>query len=205
PRSSGGGAAVRGLGRLLAFLVGHPAQDVAGLAVQGAADRVQRGEPDRLGPPVLQHGDVGGRDADGGRELADRQAALGEQHVEIDDDRHQTTSAISVCRSVALRSRPRITVTSIANAVPTPTAAVAAPSAPMSSMPSRGEGISATSRCTVTPSASSVAATEAPMMVSTQRKALGVKIASRLTMSSSIHTATSATWTQATPRIATAT
>src|SRR5690606_22510610 len=150
-RPPGGWAAVRGLGRLLlVLLVGHPAQDVAGLAVEGAADRVERGEPDRLGPPVLQHGDVGGRDADRGGELADRQVERGETHVEIDDGRHQTTTAISGCRSVALRSRPRMTVTSSASAVPTPTAAVAAPSAPMSSMPSRGEGISATSRCTVT-------------------------------------------------------
>src|SRR5690606_28899416 len=66
-RPPGGWAAVRGLGRLLlVLLVGHPAQGVAGLAVEGAAERVERGEPDRLGPPVLQHGDVGGRDADRG-------------------------------------------------------------------------------------------------------------------------------------------
>ena len=43
------------------------------------------------------------------------------------------------------------------------------------------------------------------MMVSTHRKASGVKIAPRRTMASSRHTATSATWTHATPTIATVT
>lgn len=57
----------------------------------------------------------------------------------------------------------------------------------------------------MTPVANSVATIEAPMMTSTHRKARGVKIASRSTMLSSIHVATSATWTQATPTIATVT
>jgi hypothetical protein len=98
--------------------------------------------------------------------------------------------------------------TSSANDAPTPTVTRAAPSAPTTSMPSSGEGISVTARwpptarCPPTTSASTVSTTRAPITVSTHHKARGVKIASRSARVSSRHTATSATCTQPTPAIA---
>ena len=43
---------------------GFPAQQVAGLALQHLAQRLERGEPHRLRAPVLEHREVGGSDPD---------------------------------------------------------------------------------------------------------------------------------------------
>ena len=72
-------------------LVRLPPQQVARLALQRLAQRLEGGEPHRLGAAVLEHGEVGGRDPDPFGELAHRELAPGQHHVDVDDDRHQTT------------------------------------------------------------------------------------------------------------------
>jgi len=51
-------------------LLGLPPQEISRLAVQGLAERFEGGEPDRLGSPVLEHGQVRGGDADEVRQCA---------------------------------------------------------------------------------------------------------------------------------------
>ena len=87
------------------LVVGLPPQQVARLALEHLAQRLERGEADRLGPPVLQHGEVGRGDADALGERADGHLAPGEHHVDVDDDRHQITSSSSAWRCVRLTSQ----------------------------------------------------------------------------------------------------
>ena len=49
--------------------LGDPLEQVAGLALQHPAHRLEGGEPDRLGAAVLQHRDVAGGEPDALREV----------------------------------------------------------------------------------------------------------------------------------------
>src|SRR5690606_6351253 len=92
-------------------LVLHPLEQVAGLALEHAAHRIQRAEPHGLRTAVLEHRDVRGGEPDPFGELADAHLALGEFDVDAHDDRHQMTSSRSRCIAVARRSRTRSTAT----------------------------------------------------------------------------------------------
>src|SRR5699024_5256916 len=65
-----------------------PAQHVTRLAVQHPADRRQRGEPHRLRAPVLEHGHVRRAQTDPLGKLPHPDPTFGQQHVQVDDDRH---------------------------------------------------------------------------------------------------------------------
>src|SRR5690606_32739155 len=149
--------------------LGDAAQNVAGLAVQHAADRIERGEAHRLGAPVLEHGDIGRRDADGISELLHAHLAAGEHHVDVDHDRHQTTSERSCSSCSALRSRPRMTPTSSASDTLT-----VVPSRARIRMP--GLAARATKRMTYEATITTAAASMVPMMMSTYRNACGLKM-----------------------------
>jgi len=68
--------------------VGHPPQDVAGLALEGSTDRVEGAESDGLGPTVLQDRDIRRRNLDRFDEISDRHLPFGELNVNVDDNRH---------------------------------------------------------------------------------------------------------------------
>src|SRR5690606_28480478 len=96
----------------------YPAQDVARLAFENLADRIQGGEAHGFGPAVLQHRDVRGSDVDGSGEVCDRHLLLRELDIEVDDDGHQTPSARSCSSWDALCNSPRSTTTSRAKPDP---------------------------------------------------------------------------------------
>ena len=64
-------------------------QDVSRLAVQRLADRLQRGEPDGSGFPILQNGEVCHRDTNLVREFGDAHLSPGQHHVDIDYRGHR--------------------------------------------------------------------------------------------------------------------
>jgi len=67
---------------------GPELQEVAGLAAERLADGLQRGKADGLGLAGFEDGEILRRDVHGGGEVVQPQLALGEDHVEIDDDGH---------------------------------------------------------------------------------------------------------------------
>lgn len=64
-------------------------QDVSRLTVQCLADRLQGGEPDRFGFPVLQNGEICHRDPNLVRELGDAHFPPSQHHVDIDYRGHK--------------------------------------------------------------------------------------------------------------------
>ena len=66
-------------------------EQVAGLALEHPAHRLEGAEPDRLGAAVLEHRDVGRRQTDQLGELPHPHLAPGQLDVDADDDRHQMT------------------------------------------------------------------------------------------------------------------
>src|SRR5690606_4797349 len=84
-------------------------EQVAGLAVEDPADRIEGREAYGLRPSVLEDGDVRGGNADGVGEVADAHAALGEHAVDRDADCHHTTSSSSARIAMASRRRKRRT------------------------------------------------------------------------------------------------
>src|SRR5688500_14106101 len=79
------------LGRLL----GAKPEQVARLALELAADRLERREADRLGLAGLEDRQVGERQVDPLAELGQRHAAGVEEVVELDGDRHHTVPSRS--------------------------------------------------------------------------------------------------------------
>ena len=84
------------------FRISSPyGEEVTGLAVQHRAQRAQRAEPHRPGPPVLEHRQVGERDAHPVGEVGQRHAPLGQQLVDVHLHpvlvlrRHQITASSS--------------------------------------------------------------------------------------------------------------
>src|SRR3546814_3352372 len=77
---------------------------VAGLAGERAAERVEGRETDRLGLAGLQDREIGKGDADRVRQFGERHAAVAQQAVEPDNDRHQTVPSRS-SRIAAPRSK----------------------------------------------------------------------------------------------------
>jgi len=69
---------------LCRLLVASVFQDVPRLTVQCLAKRLQGGEPDRFGLPVLQNGEIGHRDANLVRERGDAHFPPSQHHVDID-------------------------------------------------------------------------------------------------------------------------
>ncbi len=96
--------------------VGGPPEDVARLAIEHPAHRVQGGEADGSGPSVFEHRDVRRGDADGPGEVAHGHLASGEHDVELDDEGHQMTQSSSARSAVAASSSPRMTIMSSTNA-----------------------------------------------------------------------------------------
>src|SRR3546814_9565392 len=68
---------------------------VAGLAGERAAERVEGRETDRLGLDGLQDREIGKGDADRVRQFGESHAAVAQQAVEPDNDRHQTVPSRS--------------------------------------------------------------------------------------------------------------
>ena len=63
-------------------------EDVAGLAIEMLADRVERREANRLCAAGFEHGEVLRRDSDGFGEVVQLHFPLREHDVEVDDDWH---------------------------------------------------------------------------------------------------------------------
>ncbi len=87
-------------------------QQVAGLAFENSAHRLQRAEADGLRTTVLQHGHVGRCQPHTLGELTHAHLAFGQLDVEPHDDGHQITASMSVRNTVALRNRARMTTMS---------------------------------------------------------------------------------------------
>src|SRR5690606_23836681 len=95
-------------------------EQVAWLAVQFPAQGAERGEPDRPGPAVLEHGEVGQGDTDPLGQLGQGHAPPGQQLVQVQLDlvlggRHQTTASSS-----SRKAQPRRTTSATASS-PKPT------------------------------------------------------------------------------------
>jgi hypothetical protein len=88
------------LAQIRSFLIGPVFEDVAGLAVEGLADCLQRREADRLGLAGFQDRQIGHRDADALRQFGDAHFSFGQHDVYIDDYRH-FTHLISYSRFLA--------------------------------------------------------------------------------------------------------
>src|SRR6202008_747194 len=77
------------------------------------AERGECREAHCLGAAVLEHGQVGGGDADAVGELPHRHLPPGEHHVDVDSDRHQITASNSACIRKAWTSRATAWASSI--------------------------------------------------------------------------------------------
>src|SRR5262249_59691237 len=75
-------------------LIGVVAQQVAWLAIEGAAEPGQGAEADGPGPAVLEHGQVDDGHADAVRQLGQRHVPLAEQRVEAYRDRRRLVLAV---------------------------------------------------------------------------------------------------------------
>src|SRR3954469_22770648 len=82
---------------------GNEFQDVAGLAAERGADRLERREPDGAGLAGLEDREVGQRDVDARGQLGQGHAPVVEEVVELDGDRHVTPSLRGLRASVRLR------------------------------------------------------------------------------------------------------
>src|SRR6478672_10143997 len=72
-------------------LRGIEGEQVARLALERTADRLERGKADRLGLAGLEDRQVGERDVDALGQFRQRHAARVQQFVEVDDDCHGYT------------------------------------------------------------------------------------------------------------------
>src|ERR1044072_2705532 len=181
---------------------GLPAQQVARLAVEDFAEGGEGCEAHRLGAAVLEHRQVGGRDADAFREFAHGHLPLRQHHVDVHGDRHQMTSPSSASSRVAWWSR----VTAWASSIRSTSTISATPrmATPMPPMMSETPGSSRWpgALMIVTANHSRAAATIAPITRSTSRKAAWETTVPRRTIVASRHTQTSVTCTATMPRIA---
>src|SRR5918996_1894718 len=149
----------------LGRLVVDPFEEVARLAAERATHRVERAEPDGLGPPVLEDSDVGRGEPDLVGELADAHLPLGQLDLDVHHDRHQMTSSSSVCSSLASASREMAWASSVRRTNtrrPIPPAATEPPPI-RSTTPGATASPGASTKPRVT--ASRAAAMAAPMMV----------------------------------------
>src|SRR5690606_23205702 len=153
----------------LSFLVRHVLEDVARLALEHAADRLERREADGLGSPVLEHRDVRDGDAHGLGELGHGHLAPRELDVEVHHDRHQMTSLRSSSSCVARTSRARMTAMRSAGASPHTIP-------PVRNKNTAGGIAWMAERCTNMPVRIVTATRTAHVMRSTQTKARGEKI-----------------------------
>src|ERR671910_919062 len=182
------------------FVLGLPAQKVSGLAPERHAQCGERRETHRLGATVLEHRQVGGRDPNAFRELTHGHLALGQHHVDVDDDRHQITSSSSACRWCASASRATAWVSSIR--ITRTTSAIPATTTAAPPIRRTMPGGTASPGASVTPSASMrrEPAAAAPMMTSTYRKAARENTVPRRTIVSRRQTQTAVTWMITKPR-----
>jgi hypothetical protein len=75
-------------GRLFVFVFEF--QNVAGLAVEGFANRLQGAEANRLRLAGLQNRQVGKREVNPCRQFVERHFSLGHHHIQIYNDRHSS-------------------------------------------------------------------------------------------------------------------
>src|SRR6185312_16008432 len=104
-------------------VVGLPTQQIARLAFQHLAQRSEGGETHGLGTAVLEHRQVGGRDADVLGQRADGHLAAGQHDIDVHQDGHQITSSSSdlsclACESSATACASNIRSTSTISATP---------------------------------------------------------------------------------------
>lgn len=77
----------RGLFPLLRLIL----QNIPRLTMERLANRIQRGETDRLGLAVFEDRNIGHRDAHLLREFGDTHFSFGQHDVNVDDDSHILT------------------------------------------------------------------------------------------------------------------
>src|SRR5690606_10348223 len=174
---------------------GGVGQQVTGLALEHAADRLERREADGLRSPVLEHRDVRDGDAHSLGELGHGHLAARELDVEVHDDRHQMTSLRSSSSCVARTSRARMTAMRSASASPHKIP-------PVRTKNTAGGIAWMADRCTNMPVRIATATRTAHVMRSTQTKARGEKIVPLRTKPSRRQMHTIATWTHTTTAIA---
>src|SRR5829696_6684139 len=163
-RPPSGTSSARGVLRL-------PAQQVARLALEHLAERGERREAHRLGAAVLEYRQVGGRDPYAVRELSYGHLPSGQQHVDVDGDRHQINSFNSACICVASTSRATAWASSIrSTSTMSATPRMATPIPPMMTV-TPGSARWPGALRTVTANHMRAAATIAPITTSTYRKA----------------------------------
>src|SRR3569623_75648 len=79
----------------LGIFVGHELQEVAGLALQDAADGLQGGKPQALHLAGFEQGEIGLGDPNGAGQHVGAHLAPGHHYVQADDDGHQTNPSRS--------------------------------------------------------------------------------------------------------------